>query len=76
MTDDDDDTKPDSFKVLSQKYADAYAECVAERRITNLHLETISRRLAFAPRSYPFIIAAVSILLGLRLIDLVHRFVP
>jgi hypothetical protein len=68
----DDDTKPDSFKVLSQKYADAYAECIAERKLTNLHLETISKRLGFAPRSYPFLIAGVCLLLILHVLDILH----
>jgi hypothetical protein len=71
-----DDTTPDTWKSLSAKYADLAAECLRERKVTNLHLETISRRLGFAPRSYPYLLAAVVFLVGLRILDLFHRFAP
>ena len=72
-------TEPETWKALSAKYASLAAECLQERKQTNLHLDTISRQLTmgrFLPRSYPYLIAAVLVLVSLRILDVWHRFSP
>jgi hypothetical protein len=79
MVEDSDDaetTTPETWKALAGKYADLAAECLKERKVTNLHLDVIARRLGFAPKTYPILVAVVVCLLCLRLLDLVHRFSP
>jgi hypothetical protein len=73
-----DDTGPETFRALSVKFANMAAELLEEKRLTNLHLQTIASQIALrtAPRSYPYLVAAVTILSAWRIADLFRHITP